>query len=227
MKLNESTAVSTAKVLLVPYERRHVPKYHAWMEDPAIQEATASDRLTLEEEYENQGSWRASHDKLTFIICQPLSATDSQVSITEGEADCEEKMIGDVNFFLHDGEDEEGFCVGEVDIMIAGVQDRGKGVGRAVVSSFLHYLQRNLDGVLTEYKTSRLGDNAELPKLRQLVVKIKADNAASIALFKSLGFTQEGGVNYFGEIKLVLHDFEKVFAAAPEGYAELIYSRRS
>jgi hypothetical protein len=36
-----------------------------------MQEATASERLTLEEEYENQESWRASHDKLTFIICEP------------------------------------------------------------------------------------------------------------------------------------------------------------
>lgn len=193
----------------------------------AIQEATASDRLTLEEEYENQESWRASHDKLTFIICQPLTAANDRVSITEGDGDTEDKMIGDVNFFLYDDEDDEGCCVGEVDIMIAGVQDRGKGIGRAVVSSFLHYIQRNLDGVLVEYKTSRPSESAELPKLKQLMVKIKADNAPSIALFKNIGFVQEGDINYFGEVKLVLRKFQEVFAAAPEGYTELIYSRRS
>lgn len=137
-------------------------------------------------------------------------------------------MIGDVNFFLYDDEeDDEAYCVGEVDIMIAGVHDRGKGIGRAVVSSFLHYIQRNLDGVLDEYRTSRPSQSAESPKLKQLMVKIKADNTPSIALFKSIGFVQEGDINYFGEVKLVLRDFEKVFAVAPQGYSELVYSRRS
>ncbi len=29
-----SKAVSTDRILLVPYDRRHVLQYHAWMEDP-------------------------------------------------------------------------------------------------------------------------------------------------------------------------------------------------
>lgn len=34
----------------------HVPRYHEWMSDPAVREATASEELTLEEEYEMQGA---------------------------------------------------------------------------------------------------------------------------------------------------------------------------
>ena len=33
---------------------QHVPRYHEWMSDPAIREATASEPLSLEEEYEMQ-----------------------------------------------------------------------------------------------------------------------------------------------------------------------------
>ncbi|OAP54904.1 hypothetical protein AYL99_10604 [Fonsecaea erecta] len=36
-----------------------------------IQEATASEPLTLEEEYAMQRSWRDDGDKLTFIVCRP------------------------------------------------------------------------------------------------------------------------------------------------------------
>ncbi|KAK0651849.1 GNAT domain-containing protein [Cercophora newfieldiana] len=198
------------------------------MEDPAIQEATASDRLTLEEEYENQESWRASHDKLTFIICQPITPPPSNsVPILAGEVDAPEKMIGDVNFFLYpyddDDDDTPGLCVGEVDIMIADTQDRGKGIGKAAVVAFLHYIFRNLDSVLAEYAQARDGDGSH-QKLKMLMVKIKADNAQSIALFRGLGFTQEGDVNYFGEVKLVLREFGNITATIPDGYIELRYA---
>ena len=73
-------------MLLVPYSAHHVPKYHEWMKDPVgavssryryeshdqqeIQLATASEPLTLDQEYAMQQSWRADADKLTFIICR-------------------------------------------------------------------------------------------------------------------------------------------------------------
>ncbi|KAK3906564.1 GNAT domain-containing protein [Staphylotrichum tortipilum] len=234
MRVNQDTAVSTSKALLVPYDCRHVLTYHAWMEDPAIQQATASERLTLEEEYENQASWRASHDKLTFIICQPLAhlADDGPPSVRAGEADAPQQMVGDINLFLYPYEDEDEeynplatpeFCVAEVDIMIAEREHRGRGIGRAVVQAFLQYTSRHLEGIMAEYAEDK--DMPTPPGLKRLMAKINQGNAQSIALFKSLGFEQEGEVNYFGEVKLVLRRLDQLTNEVPEGYSELLYSR--
>ena len=142
-------------------------------------------------------------------------------------------MVGDVNLFLYPYEDEDDgesdepaelvFCVGEVDIMIADQEHRGKGLGRAVVQAFLQYIFLHSDGILNEYAQDKGVEAA--PKLKLLMAKINEGNVKSIALFQSLGFEQEGEVNYFGEIKLVLRDLDRFAAEVPEGYAELVYSR--
>jgi hypothetical protein len=41
----------------VPYLREHVPQYHEWMQGPALLEATASEPLTLEQEFDVHRSW--------------------------------------------------------------------------------------------------------------------------------------------------------------------------
>lgn len=64
MKVNQNLTITGERVQLVPYRREHVAKYHAWMKDPAIQEATASEPLTLDEEYEMQQSWAQDEDKV-------------------------------------------------------------------------------------------------------------------------------------------------------------------
>lgn len=168
-----------------------------------------------------------SHDKLTFILCRPAAGPTPVVAA--GEVDSADKMIGDINFFLYPDDADEaagGSCIGEVDIMIAGRADRGKGLGKAAVSTFLHYIWTNLDGILSEYQPAAAGPAEAGGKLglRLLMAKIKADNVGSIALFRSLGFEQEGDVNYFREIKMVLKDFESI-AKAPEGYQMVEYSR--
>jgi len=133
MRLNENTAVSSSRLLFVPYDAHHVPTYHEWMSDPAIQEATASEPLTLEEEYENQISWRTSGDKLTFILCLlgDTSTTTTDLTTTEdpsgsrregqegdvaaestqiykaGIVDTPARMIGDINLFLTPCDDDD------------------------------------------------------------------------------------------------------------------------
>ncbi|KAA8636453.1 hypothetical protein SMACR_02610 [Sordaria macrospora] len=243
-----------------------LPITSGWkIRNKAIQAATASEPLTLEEEYENQQSWRSSHDKLTFIICQPVTSVVTSTStstapvtpvttsedsappasvqaVKAGKVDSPSQMIGDVNLFLYPNDDEEDDdendcfqCIAEVDIMIASPSHRGKGLGKAVVSAFLQYIARNLEGVLREYYVGEMqqeeqqqqaGTSTKKPRLRMLMAKINKDNSQSIALFKSLGFEQEGEVNYFGEVKMIWRDLGGVAGInVPEGYREVVYER--
>lgn len=196
--------------------------------------------MTLEEEYENQQSWRTSHDKLTFIVCEPLSGeqrSDGARLITPKVDDSPDKMKGDVNFFLYlddddddyeDGaEKQEGSHIrlrGEIDVMIAGQQHRGKGTGEAAVRTILAYIQKNLGGVLQEYAQ---GENLDKDKIQLvgLMAKIKEDNTGSRGLFKKLGFRQEGEANYFGEVKMVMgwEEVEDVVLVDGLEYREVAY----
>ncbi|KAB5531189.1 GNAT domain-containing protein [Coniochaeta sp. 2T2.1] len=239
MRVNEHTAISTPRVLLVPYECRHVLKYHGWIQDPAIQEATASEPLTLEEEYANQESWRTSHDKLTFIACLPLpdggTARPELKYVEAGGVDAEDRMVGDINLFIYpsddDDEDEEdgasgrrNLYQGEVDIMIADEAKRSNGLGRAAVAALLYYIATHSEGIMREYVS---GEKVAAGRLALLMARIKADNVVSIALFKSLGFERVGEVNYFGEIKMVLPEerFKGLAGEMPGGYEEVEYRR--
>ena len=160
--------------------------------------------MTLDEEYENQQSWRTSSDKLTFIVCAPTQETP----IKAGTADADALMRGDINFFLYpfESDDEEestdtqGWVTGEVDVMIASPSHRGQGLGRAAVCALLVYIRKHIDGILAEYGAKGL---------KGLMVKIKEGNKGSRALFEKLGFVQKGEVNYFGEILMTI-EWEEV-----------------
>ena len=81
MKINEKTVIYGSRVILVPYEKEHVEKYHGWMQSEEILQATASEPLTIENEYKMQESWREDEDKLTFIILLASDVEDGHPEI--------------------------------------------------------------------------------------------------------------------------------------------------
>jgi RimJ/RimL family protein N-acetyltransferase len=208
---NTTPAVIAPRVLLVPYCSHHVPTYHQWMQDEEIQKATASDPLTLPEEHSMQESWRLDHDKLTFILCHspsPSSAS-SPTTITPELHDAPEKMIGDVNLFIYEDEDEDEVSgevqganpvIGEIEIMIAEHSARRMGLAREALGAFMSYIVSKSEAILEEYRQGC--DERSERYMKYLRVKIDKDNAASLALFGKIGFKQVGEVNYFGEVEM-------------------------
>ncbi|KAI6248272.1 N-acetyltransferase 9-like protein [Erysiphe necator] len=205
MLLNEDIAISSSKILLVPYEARHVPIYHAWMKSEEIRLATASELLSLAEEHNMQKSWRNDRDKLTFIACKPSSQPVAK--IIAGVQDSANLLIGDVNLFLFPDEKDPCGCVGELELMIASLEAQSQGYGRALILVFLYYIQTHLDKILAEYQ----GDSKDNVHLLKLRAKIHYKNLKSIRLFESIGFLRvDTTPNYFGELDFTLNDFENV-----------------
>jgi len=139
-------------------------------------------------------------------------------------------MVGDINFFVYpaddDSEGSEGLYEGEVDIMIADELNRSKGFGSAAVKALLYYVSSHSKAIMNEYLKGCQPPVAA-GRLALVMARIKAENVGSIALFKNLGFEQQGEVNYFGEIKMVLPEkqFAKLAEKMPEGYVEVEYRR--
>ncbi|XP_032473922.1 N-acetyltransferase 9 isoform X5 [Phocoena sinus] len=63
MRLNQNILLLGKKVVLVPYTPEHVPRYHEWMKSEELRRLTASEPLTLEQEYVMQCSWQEDADK--------------------------------------------------------------------------------------------------------------------------------------------------------------------
>uniref|UniRef100_A0A673MFX1 N-acetyltransferase 9-like n=1 Tax=Sinocyclocheilus rhinocerous TaxID=307959 RepID=A0A673MFX1_9TELE len=125
MRINEDILLEGEKVVLVPYNADHVPRYHQWMCSPELQKLTASEPLTLEQEYDMQRCWREDDDKCTFIILDKQKWADPSIP----EQEC---MVGDVNIFLTDPSDPS---LAELEIMIAVPCYRGKGLGKELICS--------------------------------------------------------------------------------------------
>ncbi|KAK5365882.1 hypothetical protein LTR20_009508 [Exophiala xenobiotica] len=245
MRINEDTAVATEKVLLVPYSAHHVPKYHEWMRDPEIQQATASEPLTLDEEYAMQQSWRADADKLTFIICRSRSGVVLSASQTrEGRLDVD-SMIGDVNLFISLAEDEatsKPILLGELELMIAERSEHRKGYGRSALLAFLQYIIRHEFDILREFQFQGEGAQPspsshtrgqQCRRFDHFAVKIGESNHGSIALFEALRFHKTRDTpSYFGEYELRLgrDAVDELLSSASsmnkfvEGYEEIGYS---
>ena len=183
------------------------------MQDPDLQTATASEPLSLDEEYAMQQSWRTDWDKLTFIICLPLTPTSSVDVVKASEHDSADRLIGDINLFLFvaDTEDDEAnvneanlnaLVIGEIELMIACKDLHRQGYGRAALLTFLSYVLANWQKIAYEFVWNSRG-SSKIPDLTYLRAKINQSNQRSISLFESVGFKLVGdGPNYFGEVEL-------------------------
>jgi len=129
------------------------------MQDPWLLEMTASEPMSMQEEYENQISWKLDPKKLTFIVCT------GHPSATHPDG-----MIGDVNAYLSDKEDEPGKCIAELEVMIAEKSARRKGFATEAIQLLMKYICQ------------------ELPQVVLFMVKISDNNMASSGLFNQLGF---------------------------------------
>ena len=190
------------------------------MQDPDLQAATASEPLSMTEEYDMQRSWRTDNDKLTFIVCSSREPESISQKVQGSQDDRPERMIGDINLFLFEPEDDDdededsgkhalpnstkpsNALVGEIELMIARKDLHRQGYGRAALLSFTAYILATWTQIAAEYSNS--SSEGHTPRsLQYLRVKINQSNARSIALFQSIGFVQTAaGANYFGEVEL-------------------------
>ncbi|XP_011490773.1 N-acetyltransferase 9 isoform X1 [Oryzias latipes] len=209
MKINENTLLEGQRVLLVPYNAEHVPRYHEWMKSPELQQLTASEPLTLEQEYDMQRSWREDDDSTESSVFAPKTTPDNQTETTfhntvdfpectfiildtqkwaDPSVNEETCMVGDVNIFLTDSTDPS---LAELEIMIAEESYRGKGIGKEVTLMMMCY------GV------NKLG-------IKRFQAKIGLDNHTSIAMFKKLHFQEVSVCQVFKEVTLELTVDESV-----------------
>ncbi|KAE8720285.1 N-acetyltransferase 9 [Hibiscus syriacus] len=112
------------KVIMVPYMEAHVPKYHMWMQDPALLQATGSEPLSLQQEYDMQLSWNQDPLKKTFIVLDKEMVEGKFVHRHPHV----EAMVGDVNIYMNDLDPQ----LAEIEIMIAEPKSRGKAWGKSL-----------------------------------------------------------------------------------------------
>ena len=202
MRDNWTVALCGKAMQLVPYCRHHVEKYHRWMSDPVLLLATASDPLSLDEEYAMQKEWHKNPKNCTFIILvspNPENAHDGPAA--EDQLDEEEKeareisrMVGDVNLFMHDHDDPGN---AEIEIMIADEASRGKGIGCEALRLMMNYAVSCLH-------------------ITRFFAKIHETNETSLKLFETtLGYRR---VNYAAAFQ----EWELELLVAEEGNAARI-----
>lgn len=121
---------------------------------------------------------------MTFIICV-LGTNDGQVDdLTLG-------MCGDVNGFLRpceleEGQEDLGHLTAEVEVMIADMVYRRRGIAFESLTLLIHWLLQHE------------------PRITLFVAKIADDNEPSMSLFKKLGFRFHRHLDVFGQTELHL-----------------------
>ncbi|XP_072167738.1 alpha/beta-tubulin-N-acetyltransferase 9-like isoform X2 [Diadema setosum] len=144
------------------------------MQSSELQELTASEPLSMEQEYQMQESWHLDENKCTFILLDR-----SKWEAGENEIDA---MCGDVNLFFNVSEDPSS---AEIEIMVAEQACRGKGIGKEAILIMMYYGVRFLN-------------------VKRYVAKIGEKNTVSLQLFKKLGFQETSVSKVFQEVTLEL-----------------------
>ncbi|KAL6645021.1 hypothetical protein ACP70R_016629 [Stipagrostis hirtigluma subsp. patula] len=168
------------RAVLVPYLREHVPRYHEWMQDPALLEATASEPLSLAQEFDVHRSWTldplSSAPQHTFIVLDQ--------ELIEGEFvpgnPHTEAMVGDVNIYMNDPDDLQ---IAEIEIMIAKQKSRGKGIGQEAIL------------MMMAFAVEKYG-------IHTFRAKISESNTTSLKLFRKLGLKDASYSKVFKEVTL-------------------------
>lgn len=225
MKLNHDTVIVGRRCVLVPYRREHVERYHAWMQDPDLLEATGSEPLSLEEEYGMQASWLDDESKCTFIVlARELLDRDVEDRLAAARATVPEEdiirrsldaMVGDVNLFLSEEEEGEGSDDDGLQ-KINGSNPRLEDAPEEETSEEKHHPQAELDIMVAERACRGKGVGREASclmmlygvaelSIRRFFCKINEDNEASLGLFRSkLDFRQCDYAACFRQIELEL-----------------------
>uniref|UniRef100_A0A6B2LJG0 N-acetyltransferase domain-containing protein n=1 Tax=Arcella intermedia TaxID=1963864 RepID=A0A6B2LJG0_9EUKA len=151
-----------------------------------MRELTATPEMSLEEAYQLQEQWAKDANKVVYIILDK--------SLVGGVLEEKGKgsslgMVGDVDFFISEEEDEETKktkIIAEINVMIADPQNRSKGFAREAL--FL-----SLDHIIKHKAVDTF------------VAKIADTNLPSIQFFtKTLGFQEISRSAAFGEITYTL-----------------------
>ncbi|KAH9465635.1 hypothetical protein Pst134EA_013518 [Puccinia striiformis f. sp. tritici] len=213
--------------------KEHVPQYHLWMSDHQLRLSTASDLLSVDQEYEMCERWALDDDKLTFIIFErnPISGSSPDlVYLNRSDSDLQTyllgEMIGDVNLFLspdESKEEEEGNeskreetkngevkkpQKGELEIMIASIHHRKRGLATEALQLFLSYIQiisTSTTDLPNSLNTHRFSPSSTISFF---FVKISFDNRISQLLFQKLGFVQVSSNLVFEEFEFRLSNSE-------------------
>lgn len=231
MRLNYETVIVGNHCILVPYRPQHVERYHGWMQDPTLLEATGSEPLSLNEECEMQVSWRDDDTKCTFIVLERalLDEVDEKRLSDAAMSNLDDgfierslgAMVGDVNLFLseEDDGDEHSEC-NELEHGATTEEQLDHNMVAPETTSTVRrvHVQAELDIMVAE-KSARgkgLGREAcclmmlygaKYLSIRRFFCKINEDNEASLGLFlHKLDFQQRDYVACFRQVELDLKE---------------------
>lgn len=182
MKSNWEIVVHGSAIVLVPYRRHFVERYHNWMQDDTLLESTCSEKLTLEQEYDMQESWRDDEEKCTFIILDAVKyreSLDKSLDQEQRQVLQEQSMIGDVNVFFNDPDDDPSAV--EIEVMIAEESYRKQGLGKEAVTLMMGYCVQGLS--VTRFRA-----------------QILEGNVGSIRLFRALHYQETKKIPVFHEV---------------------------